>query len=211
MRKAVRFLSWAIAGGLIPTSALGGEPRLKSDVVPDPPELIYRDSVGQVARLSREDQIPFQLSDDVPRFDYILRRVKTAVEGFPSVRACLTTEQQSAQQPDLSQIDWKRLGRHEHAVVCLFRIATSYQSREDVFRWFQHQQFRTRAASRPDGGLSIIAEWPLKQLPVPIPVETYQMLHDRIADRVLKNATVTFGSDPGKVSVNMTFTFIYWD
>lgn len=133
----------------------------------------YRDGVGVVVRLSREEIAP------VTRFGEPLdpegpwyRAYRDSVDRFPDVQSCLAGEDQQRDRPDLAHFDWEKMATRFDAEVCLFRIATSYRTAGDVESWLQAQGFETESAYlqayRPDrnyvGGqdLSLWGRWSVR-------------------------------------------------
>lgn len=118
----------------------------------------YRDSLGIVARLSSETNEPFLFEGVRPAdhggFDGYL----DSIDKFPSVRDCLLESEGIARAPDLRAFDWRRMTGPGDVAVCVFRIASSYDSVDALERWFVAQGFTIHSRTY-DGGLGMPGEF----------------------------------------------------
>lgn len=126
--------------GLLVLGILMAQPPLTTETLADQFQ-VYDDSVGVVARLATEKDIPFRSRGRTVSHELVSRNYKTSVSRFPSVHSCLTGENRNASQPDLSKIDWSLIQSTYDADVCLFRIASSYKSVTSFEKWLQRNGF----------------------------------------------------------------------
>lgn len=162
-------IAGAILAALLPGPAAAGEipatdPRpLGFEILtwhppaglPKPEFEAYRDSAGQVVRLSHEGAIPFTpYGQPLTREFTHYHAYRRAARQFPDVRACLADSESNQVQPDLTRFDWRKFWRGVQVQVCLYRIATSYQTAEDFEKWLANQGFETSSGYalryRPD-------------------------------------------------------------
>jgi hypothetical protein len=77
------------------------------------------------------------LGPETPHYKHYRR----AVRRFPDVQSCIADSQRAREQPDLTKFDWSKFENSKFAEVCLFRIATSYQSAQAFESWLGNQGF----------------------------------------------------------------------
>jgi hypothetical protein len=99
----------------------------------------YEDSAGKVVRLSEQKTRPFLRVGQVE--SETSEHYGDAMANFPTVLDCLQTSEWERPQPDLTKIDWHKIQNGNEADVCLFRIADSYASPEDMKMWLMLDGF----------------------------------------------------------------------
>jgi hypothetical protein len=114
---------------------------------------LYDDQHGIVTKLSEETTTPFRfvgrtLEGQGTERKFTVEQFRGSVARFPAVQSCLTDEQASATEPDLSSFDWTKMRGAEDATVCLFRVASSYQNIDAFESWIA--QFGFHHASRSE-------------------------------------------------------------
>jgi hypothetical protein len=99
----------------------------------------YADRSGKVMRLSEQKTRPFlrvgNVESETSKFH------GEAMAHFPTVLDCLQKSEWDKPNPDLTKIDWKKIQTNSEADVCLFRIADSYTSPEDMKMWLMLDGF----------------------------------------------------------------------
>lgn len=134
----------------------------------------YNDGAGQVVRLADEETVPFlHVGEPVMKYDandpdktYMARHKKSyakSIARFASVRDCLLDSEQKVSQPDLTKFDWKKITDETEAAVCVFRIAGSYTSPDDMKRWCMSQGFRTSLHKDRNRDVFVSASWSIDQ------------------------------------------------
>jgi hypothetical protein len=104
---------------------------------------------------------------DVVKYGGYKSHIK-AVKKFPSVRDCMKSSEQKKPQPDLTQIDWEEITSDAEVNVCLFRIASSYDSPETMKKWLELDGFKGVACMPPtiesqQGWCALRGGWPVKE------------------------------------------------
>lgn len=129
----------------------------------------YEDTTGRVIRLSDEQTEPFLYAGGriVRTLEPLQNKFGKSLERFPTVRHCLKWPQLRKLRPDLTKISWDRLSNAEDASVCLFRIASSYATPEDMKRWFEANGLEAKIIPHPIGSnkglvatISLDENWP---------------------------------------------------
>lgn len=133
----------------------------------------YNDGAGKVVRLASEETTPFlflgkQVMDynvNDPKMTYMedhKRKYAKSIERFPSVRDCLLKSEQESPRPDLTKFDWGKITGEEEAAVCVFRVASSYTSPDEMKNWLISQGFRARTlADRKN--IYVNGSWSIEQ------------------------------------------------
>jgi|GEM_PF-5540228 len=128
----------------------------------------YKDSAGTVVVLANEDTHPFlfygeKVRDNLKRIN-VQKRYKKSFEKFFSVQDCLKKSERGKEKPDLTQIDWSIIDNKEDASVCLFRIASSYDTPESMKAWFEKGDFNEVKLTRPNkGDIHVDAGWNVRE------------------------------------------------
>jgi hypothetical protein len=131
----------------------------------------YHDGIGLVATFSSENRIPFRFVGktiyDKPL--YGRRAYISSVEKFDNVLSCLSQEARVLEKPSLRDFDWDQIDSDEDAAVCLFRVAASYATIDDMENWMRSQGLKVNRrivqhVSAIDGPETIVnANWPIKE------------------------------------------------
>ena len=66
---------------------------------------------------------------------------KKPINKFQNVVRCLTDPEQSAQKPNLLNVDWPNLRNQDDLEVCLFRIFRSLPSQNSIRAWLEFHEF----------------------------------------------------------------------
>lgn len=104
-------------------------------------QVLYSDQIGNIVALSEESTHPFRNRGRGVHEEPVKSRYGKAVRKHPSVRSCLEESEQNTSTPDLKKFAWGEFKGTAHVTVCMFRIATSYESIEDFRDWLHHQGF----------------------------------------------------------------------
>lgn len=75
-------------------------------------------------------------------------RYKRVLKKYPDVRDCLLKSEQQKERPNLSLIDWGRVGTSHAAEVCVFRIARSLSDVERLLSWLDMHRFSHQGINR---------------------------------------------------------------
>lgn len=70
------------------------------------------------------------------------------IRRYDDVRDCLIKSERNSENPNLSLIDWKRVGTGRGAEVCVFRISSSLGSIDWTMQWLSNQRFNHRGTAR---------------------------------------------------------------
>ena len=128
----------------------------------------YHDGTGLVVALSSEDRIPFRFLGETTHQLAYPGRFVPSVQRFDTVLSCLKENARGLQRPSLGAFDWDRIDTDEDARVCLFRIATSYATIDDVENWMRSQGLtiaRRMFDERARGGARTLVTgvWPIRE------------------------------------------------
>jgi hypothetical protein len=173
----------------------------------------YHDGIGLVETFSSEANIPFRFVGktiyDKPL--YGRREYISSVEKFDNVLSCLSEESRVLEKPSLGDFDWTQIDSDEDAAVCLFRVATSYATMDDMENWMRSQGLRVgrrlvRYVDAIDGletGLN--AFWPIKERG---PLYQANMLHGRWNSRTAwgQGVTITYREGLGVYWTGVSIT-----
>ncbi|MDA5556193.1 hypothetical protein [Shimia sp. MMG029] len=77
------------------------------------------------------------------------KEYRRVVKRYPNVRSCLVREEANKTDPNLLKLDWRRVGAHRGAQVCVFRIANSLGTVERIRNWLVYHDF-ARIRSHPN-------------------------------------------------------------
>jgi hypothetical protein len=125
----------------------------------------YHDGIGLVETFSSEANIPFRVVGktiyDKPL--YGRREYISSVEKFDNVLSCLSEEARVLEKPSLGDFDWTQIDSDEDAAVCLFRVATSYATMDDMENWMRSQGLRVGRRLTFRGRTGLNAYWPIKE------------------------------------------------
>ena len=69
------------------------------------------------------------------------REYQQSIDNFPDLQSCLTGQKRTASDPYLYSIDWARMRRLQDIDVCVFRIAASYESPQEMEQWLLGQGY----------------------------------------------------------------------
>ena len=144
-------------------------------VAEEPPKIFeaYNDGAGKVVRLANEDTMPF-LFQGRPVMNYAIddsyapymkehkKQYAKAIKRFPSVRDGLLKSEQKSPRPDLTKFDWRKTTGTDDVAVCVFRVASSYLSPEDMRNWLASQEFRARTLKDPEH-VYVDGSWSVEQ------------------------------------------------
>jgi hypothetical protein len=157
-----------VLGAVILGAALGAflyfreEPRVV--ITPQQRESTpYQDGIGVVATFSSEKRVPFRSYGKTINDSPYLRRFVPSVEKFDNVLSCLSEEARVLEKPSLGDFDWTQIDSDEDAAVCLFRVATSYATMDDMESCMRSQGLRVGRRLTFRGRIGVSAYWPIKE------------------------------------------------
>jgi len=84
------------------------------------------------------------------------KKYSSYILHYASVLDCLTDNARKMLQPDLTLFDWSEVDTPEAVEVCLFRIASSYDSPQDMGKWFVAQGIKIHTSERTVRGKKIL-------------------------------------------------------
>lgn len=120
----------------------------------------YHDSAGEVVRLSSQESEPFlKNGKKIEPPHPLAEKYANSLKRFPDVRSCLLKAERSKPQPDLTLIDWNILSGVEDADICVFRIASSYSTMEEMHEWFKTQGFKSKMFISDEARIGISASF----------------------------------------------------
>ena len=102
--------------------------------------------VGQVVT---QESAPFRflgkiVDEDHPQWS----NYKRSIKRYHSPIDCLSEREQQEETANLVALDWKRVGTGRGAEVCIFRILSSLEDRDDILFWLEAHDFATRGFGR---------------------------------------------------------------
>lgn len=109
----------------------------------------YQERAGRVVRLANEETHPYlrfgrKVHVENPTEKHMQSAMKKwlpSILRFQSVTDCLLRAERRKPQPDLTAFNWDAINSNEDAEVCLFRIASSYETPEGMEKWLKLQGF----------------------------------------------------------------------
>lgn len=157
-----KLVMMAITAGVLSMAAKVAEAEDRAQFV------AYKDRAGEVIALSGEEKQPFLFNGNplrpTEKYADLYKKYKKSITRFSSVRDCLEDEVQEEDQPDLTRIDWSKIDWNEDAEVCLFRIASSYKTMEDMRNWFEVGGFNKPRIFNTDNRSWLVgAGWDVKE------------------------------------------------
>lgn len=121
----------------------------------------YHDSAGEVRQLSSEDNAPFLFFGQKVTGSPLEKKYAESLARFPSVLDCLASPNRD--KPDLTNFDWSKINSLHDADVCLFRVASSYSTPDEMKRWLKLQGFDTQESDAlPSEKIGIRAYWSIR-------------------------------------------------
>ncbi len=107
-----------------------------------PLNLLWADDLGAPLSYSSEAEEPFLYLGTSPYVNVYLAHLIKHVERFPTALSCLTPEARTSDTPDLADFSWRSMKYREDVQVCLFRIASSYSTMDQMEEWMRSQGMR---------------------------------------------------------------------
>jgi len=168
--RVLLYVTSAFAFAAALTVALCREEHLEVVITPQHLSSVpYHDGIGLVETFSSEADIPFRFVGKTIGESPFLRRFVPSVEKFANILSCLKGEARVLHKPSLGDFDWDQIDSDEDAQVCLFRLATSYATIDDLENWMESQGLRVNrrivgyidAANAPE--TIVNANWPIKE------------------------------------------------
>lgn len=66
-----------------------------------------------------------------------------AIEEFPDLQSCLSTEGATEGDADLKAINWAAIDNDDEAEICLFRIVKQMKGPDEFLQWLLFHEFKT--------------------------------------------------------------------